>query len=129
MARRISDVRLTETRLVVQITPAPKKLVPTTLDSVRRTNTRDQQTAVAAAMSRGPGHHRAASLLHDHPPRCTAVAGLGNARLEDLNPFILIESEGARIGVGQRAHEPLEILGGPAPVDQTVLLRTLVEVG
>ncbi|SKW33105.1 Uncharacterised protein [Mycobacteroides abscessus subsp. abscessus] len=80
-------------------------------------------------MSAGSAHHSAALFLDRHSPRRTAVAALGHTRLQNLYPLRIVESERARIRLGQRTDKPFQILRRPPPVERAILLRSLVAEG
>ena len=62
-------------------------------------------------------------------PGRAAVATDRDRRLHDPDPLAAVVGVGVRVGIRERPHQPVEVLGGPRPVDVAVAVGTLVEEG
>jgi hypothetical protein len=88
----------------------------------------DEQTVAAAPARLGARDDDDAVVLADeHPAGGAAVDAPGHRRLDDPHALALVVGVGVGIRVGLGADEPVEVLGGPGPVDVPVLDRPLVE--
>src|SRR5690606_24153709 len=88
----------------------------------------DAQTMVTAEAGVGArDDHDPVTFSNEDAAGCPAVAALRDRSADDPQPLALVVGERVRVRVGLRAHQAVDVLRGPGPVDPAVLDRALVE--
>ena len=67
------------------------------------------------------------ALADEDPPGGAAVPAFGHRRLHDPQRLAAVVREGVRVRVALGAHEAVQVLGRPGPVDAAVLQGAFVE--